>query len=167
MTSATPPAPAQKSRNTALIVIVVSVVLVALLGCMGVLAAIAIPNFLRYTQRSEWAMVRMDMTSVAMSQEQFFLSDADADGIEDYAQSLTELDQATGLVGGLASGTNSSGYEFKIVSDSGKSFEESWALEVRPPGGSGRSFYMVQAGEIRVNDDGDAGPNDPVYPGVR
>jgi type IV pilus assembly protein PilA len=58
-----------KKKNTALVVVIVLVAVFGAVSCLGILAAIAIPNFIRYQLRSKQSQVTVELTGLAMAEQ--------------------------------------------------------------------------------------------------
>ena len=73
MTPTVPPAPASKSsNNTVLIIVLVLVGFFMFCACLGVVAAIAIPNYLKFTNRARMAECKMNLKAVYTAQKAHF-----------------------------------------------------------------------------------------------
>jgi hypothetical protein len=59
---------ARRSRSV-VVIVVVAVALLGALPCMGIVAAIAIPNFLRYQLRSKEAAARMELQELVLAEK--------------------------------------------------------------------------------------------------
>jgi|GEM_PF-1961089 len=59
----------QKKSSTSTVVVIVVVALFAGVSCLGILAAIAIPNFVRYQLRSKQSQVTVELTALASAQQ--------------------------------------------------------------------------------------------------
>ena len=53
-------------------IVIVIIILVCSVPCLGILAAIAIPNFLKYQMRSKASEVRVNMRAIAYAEKAYF-----------------------------------------------------------------------------------------------
>jgi type II secretory pathway pseudopilin PulG len=59
----------QKKSNTALVIIIVLVAVFGGVSCLGILAAIAIPNFVRYQLRAKQSQVTLELGGLAKAEQ--------------------------------------------------------------------------------------------------
>jgi type II secretory pathway pseudopilin PulG len=53
-------------------IIILVIVLVCAVPCLGILAAIAIPNFIKYQQRSKASEVKINMKAIAIAEKSYY-----------------------------------------------------------------------------------------------
>ena len=53
-------------------IVIVIIILVCAVPCLGILAAIAIPNFVKYQQRAKASEVKMNMRAIATAEKAYF-----------------------------------------------------------------------------------------------
>jgi hypothetical protein len=141
---------AQGSKTSAATVIIaVVVLLLVLLICGGVLAALLLPAVVKARQKASETRATNALRQISIAQELYKESDADGNGVNDYAPSLGDLVGAK-LIDDpeLATGTQG-GYVFtiEIGADPKRSFR---ALAEPEDAASGLgSFRVDETGAVR------------------
>ncbi len=127
-------------------------------GIIAVLGAMAITSVLGARSTANEASIIAVMRAFIANQNEFYVSDLDADGVADYATSLSELFDADQIDSHVASGSKS-GYTFTISAPNPRS---DWFAVAHPDsrGRTGfRSFYVDSKGWIRYGFDVSVGPD--------
>ena len=137
----------RKTRSPGFVLIELMVVI----AILAVIAAIAIPNLLRARASANESSAISSLRTLVSVQALFAETDADGNGVNDYARSLRELGAAN-LIDSALAGGEKSGYFFSLASNPGGS-PDSWNVIADPaePGTTGdRSFFVDETGDVKA-----------------
>lgn len=127
------------------------------IAIIAIIAAIAIPNLLEARKGANESAAIGSLRTLVTTQSLFRDTDKDGDGLADYG-TLQELLDAMLIDSVLASGTKQ-GYLFSVETTPAPG----WTASADPASDETgtRHFWVSEAGVIRFNNAGPAGPGDP------
>jgi len=124
--------------------------LMIVIAIIAIIAAIAIPNLLEARKSANESAAISSLRTLVTTQQLFRDSDRDGDGLADFAESLTALQNNGNLIDSTLASGNKQGYTFAMTAGASNLSWSCTAIPVSNKTGT-RRFFADESGVIRFS----------------